>query len=127
MGRFGSTGDGLSAEAKNARNDMVSHGIFPRVVLSGSIGTQIDSPRTASGRGMTTGPEETAIVRRCDKHIHDTLRLAERMIRLADRGDADREDAGCGILFGVLRDAAYKVKKLAEKEQRAHDRKGLAT
>jgi len=29
------------------------------------------------------------------------------MIDLADEGDADREDTGCGILYGVLRDSAY--------------------
>ena len=66
-------------------------------------------------------------MRRCDAHIHETLKLVDRMIQLADRGDADREDVGCGILFGVLRDSAYKLKKLAEKEQHAHDRKGLST
>jgi hypothetical protein len=31
------------------------------------------------------------------------------MIRLADQGDADREDTGCGVLYGVLRDAAFKI------------------
>jgi hypothetical protein len=46
------------------------------------------------------------------------------MIRLADRGDAQREDTGCGILYGVLRDAAYKLKKLAEAEKQSHMRKG---
>jgi hypothetical protein len=46
------------------------------------------------------------------------------MIRLADRGDAEREDTGCGILYGILRDAAYKIKKLAEEEKRAHQAKG---
>jgi len=46
------------------------------------------------------------------------------MIDLANQGDVDREDVGCGILYGVLRDSAYKVKKLAEKERDAHIRKG---
>lgn len=46
------------------------------------------------------------------------------MIYLADRGDADREDNGCGILYGVLRDTAYKLKKLAEDEKVNHIRKG---
>ena len=46
------------------------------------------------------------------------------MIYLADQGDADREDNGCGILYGVLRDAAYKLKKLAEDETLNHIRKG---
>ena len=46
------------------------------------------------------------------------------MIHLADQGDADREDNGCGILYGVLRDSAYKLKNLAEDEKANHVQKG---
>lgn len=63
-------------------------------------------------------------VRRCNLHIRKTLKLVEEMIDLADQGDADREDNGCGILYGVLRDSAYKLKKLAEEEKLNHIRKG---
>lgn len=63
-------------------------------------------------------------MRPCNLHIVKTLKLAEEMILLADRGEADREDNGCGILYGVLRDSAYKLKKLAEAEKRNHVRKG---
>ena len=64
-------------------------------------------------------------MRACDKHILKTLELTEKMIALADKGDADREDTGCGILYGVLRDSAYKLQKLAEREKEAHVKKGL--
>ena len=60
----------------------------------------------------------------CNLHITKTLKLVEEMIYLADQGDADREDNGCGILYGVLRDSAYKLKKLAEDEKGNHIRKG---
>jgi len=63
-------------------------------------------------------------VRPCNLHIVKTLELTQEMIHLADRGEADREDNGCGILFGVLRDSACKLKKLAEDEKRNHIRKG---
>jgi hypothetical protein len=46
------------------------------------------------------------------------------MIKVADEGDIEREDNGCGILYGVLRDSAYKLKKLAEKEKEKHILKG---
>ena len=46
------------------------------------------------------------------------------MIALANQGDTDREDNGCGILYGILRDSAYKLKKLAEEEKQNHVRKG---
>jgi hypothetical protein len=64
-------------------------------------------------------------LRACDEHIIRTLELTEEMIDLADRGDADREDTGCGVLYGILRDSAYKLRQLAEKEREAHIQKGL--
>ena len=63
-------------------------------------------------------------VKPCNLHIINTLKLTNEMIGLADRGDADREDNGCGILYGVLRDSAFKLKKLAEEEKLNHIRKG---
>ena len=60
----------------------------------------------------------------CNRNILAMLALAEEMISLADQGDLDRKDVGCGILYGVLRDSAFKLKKLAEEEKRAHMRKG---
>jgi hypothetical protein len=63
-------------------------------------------------------------VRPCNLHIVKTLKLVEEMICLADQGDADREDNGCGILYGVLRDSAYKLQKLADEEKRNHIKKG---
>ena len=63
-------------------------------------------------------------MRPCDKSIKMTLGLVEEMLGLADEGDAVREDSGCGILYGVLRDAAFKIKKLAEFEKNAHIQKG---
>ena len=60
----------------------------------------------------------------CNKNIRKTLILVEKMIELANAGDEDRDNVGCGILYGVLRDSAYKVKSLAEKEREAHRRKG---
>lgn len=60
----------------------------------------------------------------CDRNILKILSLVDEMIALADQGDADREDVGCGVLYGVLRDTAYKLKKMAEEEKRSHQEKG---
>ena len=60
----------------------------------------------------------------CDHNIKTTLELVEDMIKLAEKGDNDRKDNGCGILYGILRDAAYKIKQVAEMEREAHIRKG---
>ena len=60
----------------------------------------------------------------CNNNIKKTLTLVEKMIALADLGDKDREDIGCGILYGILRDSAYRIKKIAESEKKAHMDKG---
>ena len=46
------------------------------------------------------------------------------MIGLAEKGNTDREDDGCGILYGVLLDSAYKIKRIAEAEKERHIKKG---
>lgn len=63
-------------------------------------------------------------MRKCDANIKATLLLVNEMLALADRGDEEREDNSCGIMYGVIRDSAYKIKQLAERERTAHIRKG---
>jgi hypothetical protein len=46
------------------------------------------------------------------------------MIEISDNGESDREDTGCGILYSILRDCAYRIRKLAEDEKQAHIKKG---
>lgn len=60
----------------------------------------------------------------CDENIKKTLELIRDMISIAEKGDADREDDGCGILYGVLRDTAYEIKQIAEAEKDKHLKKG---
>ena len=60
----------------------------------------------------------------CDKSIRKTLEMVKVMLEVADQGDAVREDTGCGVLYGVVRDSAYRIKKLAEAEKEAHIKKG---
>ncbi|MGD9161116.1 MAG: hypothetical protein PVG39_22050 [Desulfobacteraceae bacterium] len=60
----------------------------------------------------------------CDESIKKVIKLAGEMLNLSDEGDAVREDTNCGILYGVIRDSAYKIKKLAEEERDAHIKKG---
>lgn len=55
-----------------------------------------------------------------DLVLHKTLELVHRMNEIADEGDSVRRDTGCGVLYGVVRDSAYKIKQLAELEQEVH-------
>ena len=52
----------------------------------------------------------------CDKHIKKALDLSGELILLADAGDDVREDVGCGVLFGTVRDCAYKIQTLSRQE-----------
>jgi len=63
-------------------------------------------------------------VKPCDENIKKTLELAKDMLSTAEKGDAYREDDGCGILYGVLRDSAYEIKQIAESEKEKHIKKG---
>ena len=52
------------------------------------------------------------------------LRLTREMMALADEGDRDRTDDSCAILYGVLRDSAYKLRTMAKRECENHEKKG---
>lgn len=60
----------------------------------------------------------------CNDHIRRTIKLTNEMLEISDNGEADREDTGCGILYSILRDSAYRIRKLAEGEKQAHIEKG---
>jgi hypothetical protein len=70
--------------------------------------------------GFSTSGEPRA----CNESIQRTLEMTERMLHLAQEGDRVREDVGCGILYAVVRDSAYKIRRLAEAERDAHVKKG---
>ena len=63
-------------------------------------------------------------MKQCDQNIKSIFELTDEMISLANKGDAEREDTGCGILYGILLDSAYKIRKMAEEEKKAHIKKG---
>ena len=55
-----------------------------------------------------------------NENLMKTVRLTREMLALADEGDRDRNDDSCGIVYGVLRDTAYRLRKLAEEECDKH-------
>ncbi|MDP8207760.1 MAG: hypothetical protein P9L92_13920 [Candidatus Electryonea clarkiae] len=57
-------------------------------------------------------------------NIIEVLRITREMMLLADQGDHDRNDPSCGVLYGNLRDSAYKLRRLAEKERLLHSENG---
>ncbi len=61
-----------------------------------------------------------------DDYLRQAIHLSEEMIALASAGDACRTDAGCGIVFGSMRDKAYKVRSLAQNELKLHQESGAS-
>jgi hypothetical protein len=59
-----------------------------------------------------------------DNNLRRVIRLSREMLALADKGDRDRNDQSCGILYGILRDMAYQLRKLAQEECRKHTQTG---
>ena len=55
-----------------------------------------------------------------NENLRRLLALTSEMLAFAERGDLDRDDATCGIIYGVLRDAAYKLRQLAAEELNRH-------
>lgn len=62
-------------------------------------------------------------MKKCDEILGKILQLTATMVELADLGDGAREDVGCGVLYGLLRDSAFKIRKVAEQEKEDHIRK----
>ena len=58
--------------------------------------------------------------RGCEEHIRDALEIARKLIILADEGELASQDDGCRVLYGVVRDCAYKIRGQAEREREAH-------
>lgn len=72
-----------------------------------------------------TGQKVIKVSKVYNTNILKVLRLTRDMMVLADYGDSHRCDKSCGILYGTLRDTAYKLRSMAEKERQLHEEDGL--
>jgi len=68
--------------------------------------------------------DKLMLKKKCDINIARTIDLAQQMIKLAQTGYEQREDPGCGVLYGILLDSGYRLLALAQKEKHAHIQKG---
>lgn len=57
-------------------------------------------------------------------YLQEAVRLAQQLLVLADEGEAHATEDTCRIVFGVIRDCAYKVTIEANEERCAHARHG---
>lgn len=59
-------------------------------------------------------------MKKCNENIEKLIKLSNKMLALADKGDENRDDTSCGVMYGLLRDYGYKLKKLALQEKQKH-------
>lgn len=64
---------------------------------------------------------------KCDEYLNRAVFLAAELLDLADQGDDMREDVNCGVLYGTIRDSAYKIRAMAQAELQEHKAKKLLT
>ena len=57
--------------------------------------------------------------------IGRALLLADELMSLADAGEAQSEDDGCAVLYGVIRDCGYAIRERARKERKLHELLGI--
>ncbi len=77
-----------------------------------------DPPR----RGPENGGD--GALHAADENLRRVMRLTRVMLSLADDGERDHRDPACAILYGTLRDMAYKLRRASEEEFERHGRRG---
>lgn len=60
----------------------------------------------------------------CNRNIQRALELARQLTILADTGEQQAEDDSCIVLYGIVRDCAYKIRHAAQQEKQQHQHKG---
>ncbi|MBN1867756.1 hypothetical protein JW916_10730 [Candidatus Sumerlaeota bacterium] len=60
----------------------------------------------------------------CNRHLKETIAIADRLIELAEEGEVECRDNGCAVVYGVVRDCAYRIRTEAERERTAHQALG---
>jgi len=65
------------------------------------------------------------MMNRPNENIRRALEMARRLTLLADKGDVESQDDGCAVLYGVVRDCAYKIRGRAEREREVHRTLGI--
>ena len=60
-----------------------------------------------------------------NSNIQRVIDLSTKLLYSADQGDMQRDDDSCGVLYGIVRDCAYKMLDAATREQLRHIEKGI--
>jgi len=68
--------------------------------------------------------QERQVSKPYNDNLKRLIQMTRDMLALSDEGDRDRNDDTCGIIYGILRDTGYRLRKLAEEECEKHKQSG---
>ena len=51
------------------------------------------------------------------KLLVDAMKLADKMLVMAQNGVTECEDDSCMLIYGIIRDCGYKIRRTVEQEQ----------
>jgi len=60
-----------------------------------------------------------------NQNIKEALEASRILTILADEGESASRDDGCVVLYGIIRDCAYKIRGRAERERDVHKVLGI--
>jgi len=64
--------------------------------------------------------KQEEIMGACNEQIQKAMELSRQLIILADDGEAVSDDDGCILLYSIIRDCGYRIRKQAVHEREAH-------
>jgi hypothetical protein len=60
-----------------------------------------------------------------NENLLQIMELCKSLLECADRGDMMRADDCCGVLYGIVRDCAYRILEEASREKTIHIQMGI--
>ena len=63
----------------------------------------------------------------CNTYILKALEMTNALMDIANKGEVTSDDDACRILFAIMRDCAYKIRKQAQCQYHVHKAAGDRT
>ena len=60
----------------------------------------------------------------CNSNLIKVMDISRDLLSIAEKGDADRDDDGCGVLYGLVRDSGYNLIRHTLNEIEKHKKSG---
>lgn len=72
------------------------------------------------------GAMDTSNFGKTIENLEESIELSGKMMDLVERGVEGCQDDGCLVVYGIMRDCAFKIRSSAQKELQEH-RKAYST